>query len=92
MAERRIDENLDKVSDGQRARMMRGQTEEWLISQEEDILDRLIAHHKQDTLTESLLRGSIGEIAGLRDFRRELESKIRQGTAAAELVAGEENG
>tara|TARA_Y100000310_G_C20415527_1_gene684134 strand:+ start:574 stop:840 length:267 start_codon:yes stop_codon:yes gene_type:complete len=83
------DDNLDKVADGQQARIIRSITEEWLISQEEDILDRLIAHHKQDTLTDTLLRGSIGEIAGLRDFRRYLETKVRQGVAAAEIELGD---
>jgi len=82
------DDNLDKVAEGQQARIIRSVTEEWLISQEESILDKLIAHYKNDTLTDTLLRGSIGEIAGLRDFRF-LESKVRQGVAAAEIELGE---
>ena len=83
------DDNLDKVAEGQQARIIRSVTEEWLISQEENILDKLIAHYKNDTLTDTLLRGSIGEIAGLRDFRVFLESKVRQGVAAAEIELGE---
>jgi hypothetical protein len=83
------DDNLDKVAEGQQARIVRSVTEEWLISQEENILDKLIAHYKSDTLTDTLLRGSIGEIAGLRDFRVFLESKVRQGVAAAEIELGE---
>lgn len=82
------DQNLDKVGEGQQARIIRSVTEEWLISQEEDILDRLINHYKADTLTDTLLRGSIGGIAELREFRRHLEGKIRMGRAAAEIELG----
>ena len=89
MAENTIDETMDKVTEGQQARVIRSVTEEWLITQEESIVTKLINAHKTDTLTDSFLRGSIGEIAGLRDFRLFLEGKVRQGIAAAELVAGD---
>jgi len=79
-----IDANLDLVTEGQRARLIRGATEEWLLSQEEDIMQVLVNKHKADELTNDFLRGKIGEIAGLRAFRD------RRGTVAAEVELGQD--
>ena len=80
----KTDEAINTIHEGQAARMIRGQTEDYLIEREEAILTRLVNGYKQDTLTNDAMRGSIGEIAGLRDFRLELESKIRKGIMTAE--------
>jgi hypothetical protein len=85
-----IDANLDLVTEGQRARLIRGATEEWLLSQEEDIMQVLVNRHKADELTNDFLRGKIGEVAGLRAFREYLEVGIRRGTVAAEVELGQD--
>ncbi len=86
----KIDENLDMIHKGQAARMIRGQVEGTIIDKEEDIINDLVRLYHADTLTNEKLRGSIGEIAGLRAFREKLETDIRVGTAAAEVELGQD--
>lgn len=82
------DDLITTIQDGQAARMIRGDFEDHLIGREDDIITMLCNAYTADTLTNDKLRGSIGEIAGLRNFRRELEAKVRRGTAAAEAQLG----
>ena len=84
-----LDNTLDAVDNGQTARLVRGTTEDWLIGQEEDIIQSLINKYRSDTLTDSDLRGSSGEIAGLRRFREHLETTIRIGVLEAEKELGQ---
>lgn len=86
------DETLNLVHDGQAARLIRGQTEEWLINREEDIIQVLVNDYNAGTLTDEKMRGSIGEIAGHRKFRTELEARIRRGVVAAEKELGQGDG
>ena len=83
---------LATIQEGQKARIIRADVEDWIISREEDIISRLVSSYNADTLTNDKLRGSIGEIASLRAFRMELEGKIRRGVMAAEVELGEKNG
>ena len=78
------------ISSGQVAAVVRNYVEDFVIEYEEHLLTTLRNHHVADTLTESMLRGSVGEIVGLRRFREELESKIRRGHAALEAQKGSE--
>lgn len=82
------EQNLEMINAGQTARMLRGQSEDWLIGREDDILQNLCTLYKTDQLTDDKLRGSIGEIVALRDFRIELETRIRKGVAASEKELG----
>lgn len=82
------DDNLDTLKEGQIARVVRGQTEDWILDREDYIIEALVRDYDAGTLTDDRLRGSIGEIAGLRRFRRELEIKVRKGIAAAEKELG----
>lgn len=83
------DENLQSVHDGKTARLIRNTTEDFLLDQEESIITALIREYRAGTLTNDNLRGSIGEIAGLRSFREYLEIKIRKGIMSAEQELGQ---
>jgi len=85
-----LDDTLDAVDSGQTARLVRGTTEEWLIGQEEDMIQSLVNKYRSGTLTDFDLRGSIGEIAGLRRFREHLETTIRIGVLEAEKELGQD--
>jgi len=82
------DDLIDTIHSGQAARMIRGDFEDTLIGREDDIVTALVNAYRADTLTNDKLRGSIGEIAGLRRFREDLEARIRRGTIAAEAQLG----
>jgi hypothetical protein len=82
------DENLDAIQDGQHARLIRGSTEDFIIEREEQLLNALCMAYHANQLDHDMMVGAIGEIAGLRRFREQLESKIRRGTAAAEVELG----
>jgi len=75
--------NMDLMAEGRNARVVRGNTEEWLYAQEDDIITGLVNKYRSGTLTAEHLHGSIGEIAGLRTFREHLEQSIRRGNTAA---------
>ena len=79
-----VDEtNMAYMAEAQNARIVRGNTEEWLYAQEDEIIARLVNKYRAGTLTSDHLHGSIGEIAGLRTFREHLEQSIRRGNTAA---------
>lgn len=82
------DEALATIQEGQAARLIRHSVEDELIAREEDIIRELVMAYRADTLTNEKLRGSIGEISGIRRFREGLESKIRQGVMTAESELG----
>ncbi len=82
------DDLIETVHSGQAARMIRGDFEDSLIGREDDIVTSLVNAYRSDTLTNEKLRGSIGEIAGIRGFREDLEARIRRGTMAAEAQLG----
>ena len=87
------DQIIDTIQQGQGARMIRNDVEDHLIGREEDIITELVALYRGDNLTNDKLRGSIGELAGIRRFRESLEAKIRRGVMAAEVQIGvEDNG
>lgn len=86
------DDSLEVVQTGQTSRLVRSVTEEYLMNREEDIIMTLVGKYRTNTLTDEEMRGSIGEISGLRGFREHLESKIRQGIVEAEVLHGRETG
>jgi len=79
---------IDTVQDGQAARLIRHNVEDELMAREEDIITELVNAYRADVLTNDKLRGSIGELAGIRRFREGLESKIRRGVMASEAQLG----
>ena len=79
------DANLAAMVDADKARIVRGSTEDWIIDKEEEIINRLLRHYRADTLTDHMARGSIGEIAGIRTFREYLETTIRRGVVASNV-------
>jgi len=83
-----IDENIATIQEGQSARIIRSQTEEHLLEREDEIISQLVQEYRAGTLTNDKMRGSIGEIAAMQDFRSHLESKIRRGLASAEKELG----
>ena len=88
------EEELVTIQRGQAARLLRSDAEDTLLGYEEDIIQRLVLAYRHGSLTNDQLRGSIGEIAGIRWFREDLESRIRKGTMTAEvsLNSGEDYG
>jgi hypothetical protein len=85
-----IDANLRTINRGQIASALRGELQGYLLDAEEKVVSRLVGQHRNQTLTNDSLRGSIGEIAALRDLQSQLESDIKRGLAAREeeLVHG----
>ena len=83
------DDALSVIEKGQTSRLVRSVTEDYLLDQEEDIITTLVGNYRANTLTNEDLRGSIGEISGLRRFREHLESKIRRGLVEAEVLHGQ---
>lgn len=80
---------IESIQDGQSARMIRNDVEDHLLEREEDIITELVKLYRSDVLTNDKLRGSIGELAGIRRFREALEAKIRRGIMASEVQLGE---
>ena len=80
----RPDTIQDAVRKGRKARIIRNQIEEYLISREYDIIQQLCTHHRQGSLTDDELRGSIGGISELRLLRETIESEIAQSERALE--------
>lgn len=83
-----LDANLDQLHDGQQARMVRNFVEDWVLGQEEDTLVKAIAQYRIGTLTDTDAGRTIAELSGLRAFKEVLQTKIRQGVAAAEKELG----
>lgn len=84
------DDALEVIGTGQTSRLIRSATEDFLIDKEEEIITTLVGKYRSNTLTNEELRGSIGEISALRDFREHLESQIRRGMVEAEVLHGRE--
>ena len=83
------DDALKLIESGQTSRLVRSVTEDFLIDREQDIITTLIGKYRSNTLTHEELRGSIGEISGLRGFREHLEARIRKGIVEAEVLHGQ---
>jgi len=83
-----LDEELEKVEEGQSARLVRHKTEDWLLSTEEDIMANAVIKYRAGQLTEGDARCIVAEISALRLFREHLETSIRIGTMAAERSLG----
>lgn len=82
------DDALEVINKGQTSRLIRSETEDFLIDREQDIIMTLVGKYRANQLTDEDMRGSIGEISGLRGFREHLESQIRRGTIEAEVLHG----
>ena len=81
-------EDAEKIAAGQRAGLVLQGCSREIGELEDDILTRLVAAHASDTLTDTLLRGMVGEIAGLRKLEKVLSSKRRIGQQTSEKVHG----
>tara|TARA_R100001530_G_C4283861_1_gene146294 strand:+ start:352 stop:642 length:291 start_codon:yes stop_codon:yes gene_type:complete len=90
MAKKTTDEHVDVVHRGQMAQALQGGLEVRLLDQEYDIVTKLVNGHKMGTLTDTDLRGAIGEIAGIRSVLDTLDADIRRGIT--ELERSEEDG
>ncbi len=78
------DQTIETINRGRAARVIRSQTENMLIDQEDLIVSNLIVDYRSGRLTDEKMRGKIGEISTLRWMREELEATIRKGDAEAE--------
>ena len=86
------DESLSTINRGRMAQLLSGNLQEVVDQQEYDIISLLIGQYRAGTLTDPQLRGSIGEIAGIRALLDRLDSTTRRGfMAAEEKVNAEEN-
>ena len=86
------DDALAVIKTGQTSRLIQSVTEDFLMDREQDIITMLVGKYRANTLTHEELRGSIGEISGLRGFREHLESRVRRGVIEAEVLHGRETG
>ena len=87
-ANKELDDDLNKLHDGQQARMVRNFTEDWILENEENVLLNAIRRYRDGTLTDAEAGRTIAELSGLRSFKEDMQSKIRQGVAAAEKELG----
>lgn len=86
------DEALARVNKGRMAQLLHGNLEEVIEQTEYEIISRLISQYRAGTLTDHQLRGSIGEIAGIRALLSHLDGAARRGLMAAEdTVDAKEN-
>ena len=85
-----LDKELEKVEEGQSARLIRHKTEDWLLSTEEDIMANAVVKYRADQLTDANALCIVAEISSLRRFREYLEDSIRIGTMAAERSLGQD--
>lgn len=79
-----IDDSVRMISKGQIAGSVKMEVQEILFQKEDAILARLVARHRNGELTNDQMRGSIGEISGLRSVLEELEGSIRRGITEME--------
>jgi hypothetical protein len=84
-----LDKGLGALHDGQQARMVRNFTEDWILTHEEETLEKAINKHRDGSLTDTEAGRTIAELSGLRAFKEALQSKIRLGIAAAEKELGD---
>ena len=77
-----LDNRVASIQKGQVARLIRNTTEDWLTDREYDLIANLTNKYRSGTLTNDDLRGTFGEIAGLRFFREYLETQIRRGMSS----------
>ncbi len=75
------------IHQGRVTQVVRSEVQDIVIDQENIILNRLISLHRSGELTNDFLRGSIGEISGLRKILEDMEITIRQGIVEQEKVA-----
>lgn len=78
------DQTIETINRGRTARVIRSQTEDMLIDQEDRLISIMIVDYRSGRLTDEKMRGKIGEISSLRWIREELEATIRKGDAEAE--------
>ena len=83
-----LDDSLGKVHDSSQARMVRNFTEDWILEHEENTLVSSINKYRTGQLTDTEAGRTIAELSGLRSFKEELQSKIREGVMAAERELG----
>tara|TARA_Y100000310_G_C20677645_1_gene814025 strand:- start:1405 stop:1686 length:282 start_codon:yes stop_codon:yes gene_type:complete len=83
-----LDRSLGTVHDGQQARLVRNYTEDWILTHEEDTLLRAITSFRGGTLTAEAAICTIAELSGLRAFKEDMQSKVRQGVMEAERELG----
>jgi hypothetical protein len=80
------EESIKRIHQGQTSQAVKLEVQEVIFKRENDVMNRLIAAHRSGELTTDNLRGSIGEIAGLRSVLEELERSIRRGISETEKV------
>lgn len=78
------DESIRMIQRGQVSGAVKMEVQEILFQKEDMILARLVSLHRNGELTNDQLRGSIGEISGLRSVLEELEGSIRRGISEME--------
>jgi len=75
---------LEMISRGNVSQHIRNSLTDKLFDLEYTIITNLVYSYRRGDLTDNTLRGGIGEIAGLRELARSLETDIRRGNAEAE--------
>ena len=71
----------DRMTKGRQARLVKSTMTEWLIDQENAIIDRLVVLYEQGTLTNKMLRGTVGELAFIRRTLNSFDTDITRGIA-----------
>lgn len=82
------DTNIEAIERGRGARAIRKFAENDLFDMEEDIIEQLVKGYRTDTLTNDRIRGMIGELSRIRQYRELLEAAIQRGVIAAEKELG----
>ena len=80
------EESIKMIHKGQTSQAVKLEVQDVICKREVDVMNRLIAFYRSGELTNEQLRGSIGEIAGLRSVLEELERSIRRGISETEKV------
>jgi|ETNvirnome_2_130_1030620.scaffolds.fasta_scaffold210799_1 hypothetical protein len=81
-------EDAEVIRRGQMASLVLNECNMEIDELTTDIVTHLVALHQSDTLTDTALRGMIGEIAGLHKLRKSLLGKVRIGRGRSEKING----
>jgi hypothetical protein len=81
-------EDVEEIQVGRLATLIHADISTYVEKEIQRIIDRMIAQYRSGDLTDPVLRGCIGEIAGLRSLMSTLRAESQRGQIKAEMNSG----
>jgi hypothetical protein len=71
--------DADRIADGADSERLLVRLKPLIVKQREAAIERLIAHHNSETLTDGIMRSLIATLAALDALERDLAHRVRLG-------------